>query len=509
MPHAPWVRYGVAVGAVLVAWLVRSSVTPGLGPTALPFIFFFPAIAIAAWFGGMRAALLAIVLSGMTCTWFFVAPTHSLRIARLHDAAALAAFALASFLIALPMEIMHRARARLRAREQELQRVIDGTPFMLTRCTRDLRYAFVSRAYAEMIGRKPQDLAGKFIVEIMGEEGFKTILPHVQEVLLGNRVEYESAVHFQGVGERSLRVIYTPEKDADGKVVGWIASILDVTARKKTEEALRIAHEELAGHASRLEGLIAARTAKLQDAVTELEAFSYSVAHDLRAPLRAMQGYADALLEDSSLDLNPESRNYVQRIQRAAARLDRLTREVLTYSQLSRQAIDLQTINLEKLVREIVDHYPELSANAHYIEIRSPLLPAIGHESLLTQALSNLLVNACKFMPDGAAPKVVVHTERVAFTHASSDTASQPSDAPAWVRIWIEDNGIGIAPEHRNRLFQIFGRIHPSDKYEGTGIGLAIVKKAAERMGGSVGFQSQVGKGSRFWLQLPAVQSRE
>jgi PAS domain S-box-containing protein len=702
--------------------------------------------------------------------------------------------------------------------EPGLEAIIDRTPFMLTRCGADLRYRFVSPAYAEMLGRKPEDVVGKRIVEIMGEEGFRMILPHVERVLAGHRVEYESAVHFEGVGARLIQVVYVPETDHAGRVTGWLASIVDITdwkraerrllsnlaiseilaespalddavvrvlqmvgetlgwavgavwtpdpetnalrcfkvwsadgdrfapfeaagrkctfshgaglpgrvwavlkpvwiadvmrdpnfprapfaaaqglhgafafpilfgekflgvmeffsheirepdqallamfgiigaqigqfiqrkraernvaeaarvqaalyrfierrhraeslveiynsaldailealqcerasillfdaggvmrfaawrglsetyrqaveghspwkrdatnpepifinnidtaelsdslkavvkgegigalafiplvsrgrlvgkfmtyfnaphafesdqlglaltiarqivfgvERNRAEEALREAHALLADKASHLEGLVQQRTARLQETVADLEAFSYTVAHDLRAPLRAMQGYAEVLVTQASTSLSPQHQNYLQRIQRAAARLDTLTREVLGYSQLSRREVTLQPVDLEKLLRDIREEYPQLRGT-DCIEIRSPLLAVLGHGGLLSQTLSNLLINACKFITPGKTPKVVVRTE----------------EAGEQVRLWVEDNGIGIAPEHRDRLFKIFGRIHPDHKYEGTGIGLAIVKKAAERMGGTAGFESEVGKGSRFWVQL-------
>jgi len=129
-----------------------------------------------------------------------------------------------------------RTEEVLRAREHELELIINRTPFMFTRCSRDLRYRFVSRAYAEMIGRRVEEVAGKSLVEIMGKVGYETIRPHVEKVLQGERAECESEVDFQGVGRRLLRVVYTPEKDEHGNVEGWIASILDVTERKRGEQ---------------------------------------------------------------------------------------------------------------------------------------------------------------------------------------------------------------------------------------------------------------------------------
>lgn len=127
----------------------------------------------------------------------------------------------------------------LRERESELEAIVNRTPFLLTRCTRDLRYHFVSRAYAKMIGRAPEDVVGKPIIDILGNAGFRTILPHVAQVLQGHRVEYESDVQFEGIGMRSLHVVYIPDKDLHGNVTGWIASILDITGRKEAEKALR------------------------------------------------------------------------------------------------------------------------------------------------------------------------------------------------------------------------------------------------------------------------------
>jgi PAS domain S-box-containing protein len=128
-------------------------------------------------------------------------------------------------------------RKGARPRESGLQRLINETPFMLTRCSRDLRYLFVSRAYADMLGRDPADIEGKPIVDIMGDEGFSTIRPYVDRVLDGQRVEYESEVSFAGVGIRSLSVMYTPDRDIDGEIVGWIAAILDITDHRGARDA--------------------------------------------------------------------------------------------------------------------------------------------------------------------------------------------------------------------------------------------------------------------------------
>ena len=157
-----------------------------------------------------------------------------------------------------------RAEEALRAKEAELEAIINRTPFMLTRCSRDLRYRFVSRAYAEMLGRTPEEIAGKPIVEIMGEEGLKTISPHIERVLKGHTVEYETEVSFRGVGAPWLHSVYTPDRDAKGNVVGWFASITNIARRKSAELALQESKELL-------EARVRERTRELDAANIELK----------------------------------------------------------------------------------------------------------------------------------------------------------------------------------------------------------------------------------------------
>jgi PAS domain S-box-containing protein len=157
-----------------------------------------------------------------------------------------------------------RAEKTLRAKEAELETIINRTPFMLTRCSRDLRYRFVSRAYARMLGRTPEEIAGKPIVEVMGEAGLKTISPHIEKVLKGHAVEFETEVPYRGVGAPWVHCVYTPDRDSKGKVIGWFASITDITRRKLAEAALQKSKK-------RLEERVRERTHELHLANKELE----------------------------------------------------------------------------------------------------------------------------------------------------------------------------------------------------------------------------------------------
>ncbi len=238
----------------------------------------------------------------------------------------------------------------------------------------------------------------------------------------------------------------------------------------------------------KLERLVYERTASLQEAVQQMEEFSYTISHDLRAPLRAMQVYSQALLEDYADALSVEGVGYLKRLALNATRLDKMILDVLSFSRIARGDHTMERVALDKLVREIVRHYPEMQSPRAVLAIES-LADVTGHEPSLTQVISNLLSNAVKFVPAGVTPEVKVWTEQ----------------RGGQVRLHVRDNGIGIPPQYQHRLFNMFERVHPDLPYEGTGVGLAIVRKAVERMNGTLGVQSAPGTGSTFWIELPAI----
>jgi PAS domain S-box-containing protein len=274
-----------------------------------------------------------------------------------------------------------------------------------------------------------------------------------------------------------------PLRDTAGNITRWFGTNTDITELRMTQEELKKAKEELQLHADSLEVIVADRTAKLHEIIGELEAFSYSLSHDMRAPLRAIQGYTQMALEECGEKAGP----LLDRVISAAVRLDRMIQEVLSYTRISRQEIRIGRVDVDRLVHEIISERPELQQPRAEVIVKTPLLPMHGHEASLTQCLTNLLGNAVKFVPRGVKPRVVV----------SSETRDDE------VRLWIEDNGIGIESHTQTKLFEMFYRINSEKDYEGTGIGLAIVRKAVERMGGTVGVESEPGRGSRFWVQLP------
>jgi light-regulated signal transduction histidine kinase (bacteriophytochrome) len=248
-------------------------------------------------------------------------------------------------------------------------------------------------------------------------------------------------------------------------------------------------HAQVQRHAAELEQRVAERTAELREINAELESFSYSVSHDLRAPLRSIQGFAQILLEEYDDRLEAAGRDYLQRIMAAARRMDALTEDLLTYSRLSRASVELMAVSLEAVVEEVLTQLEgDIRGNAACVTVEKPLLKVMGHYATLVQVVANLLTNSIKFVAPGVRPQVRVWTE------GRDDR----------VCLRLRDNGIGIAPDYQERIFRVFERLHGPETYPGTGIGLSIVRKGMDRMGGEVGVESAPGQGSTFWLELPS-----
>jgi signal transduction histidine kinase len=230
------------------------------------------------------------------------------------------------------------------------------------------------------------------------------------------------------------------------------------------------------------------RVAQLTETNQALEAFTYSIAHDLRAPLRAMLGFSRALLEDYGAAMDASGQDFANRIVGSAKRMDDLIQDLLSYSRLSREQIKLGRVKLEAALDEVLKQCePQVREKEAEIRVESLHSEVWAHRGVLVQMLVNLVSNSLKFVATGVKPRVRIWSE-----------VGGP-----WVRLSIQDNGIGIASEHHQRIFRVFERLHGPEEYPGTGIGLANVSKAAERMGGRVGVESQLHQGSRFWVELP------
>lgn len=363
---------------------------------------------------------------------------------------------------------------------------------------------------------------------------------------LGN-VQSSEDPHLQWVRAEGLRAYYVTPLLVDERLVGILA--FGSRQRESFDEAdqeffeslarylaMGLEHQrlivELRGNAVQLESAVAERTASLQEMVAELEHFSYAMTHDMRSPLRAMRGLAGILLEEGAAELKPEHREYLHRIALSAERMDALVKDALQYSLVLRGKLEVGPIDADALVRELLDSNPELQPPRANVRIVSPLPVVRANRAGLIQCFSNLLGNAVKFVLPGCTPEVLIGAEDVPTgerrqsrqpgpgmpQNGGSDpvASDRGSEEPATsaspererpgraVRMFVQDNGIGIDRQHRDKIWVMFQRLDRS--YPGTGIGLALVRKAVERMGGRVGVESEPGRGSRFWIELERAE---
>lgn len=354
----------------------------------------------------------------------------------------------------------------------------------------DLDGAITSwNAGAERIfGYAASEVMGKPVFMLAPPEKANDVRRILERVRSGKPVHRMEAMRIQKGGQRiCVALSVSPIRDSAGKIIGIAKIARDITELKAAERALQEARQQLTQTNAHLEQLVQERTAKLRETIAELEYMSYSIMHDMRAPLRAITAYSEMIGLDSATQLSHQSQEFLARAKTAARRMDELICDVLNYSRLVRQGLELQPVNLVELLSGIIDTYPAFQPPKVNIRIAPDLPPVQGNEAALTQCFSNLLDNAVKFVRPGELPVVEITGE---LNHGR-------------VRIVVKDNGIGIQKELHERIFGIFQR--GSNEYEGTGIGLAIVHKAIERMGGKAGVESEPGQGSRFWIELPAA----
>jgi PAS domain S-box-containing protein len=352
------------------------------------------------------------------------------------------------------------------------------------------RVQWTRRTY-ELHGLKPGEFDGT--VEAFVRVVHPDDLPHVKaalEAALRQKAQYQielRVIHPDGKVRwlsTSGNVLFAP----DGTPQRMIGATADITERKEAEAQLRSDNRKMTMHAQGLEREVALRTAHLRQTVESLEGVAYTIAHDLRAPLRALNGFAQLVREDYGPKLDETGLDYLGHIASSAERMDHLINDLLSYARLSHSDIPFEPVDLDGKIHEsIIELQKEMHDRNATVEIRGNLGAVMANRTVLGQIVSNLMTNALKFVQPEKSPRLEVWSEQ----------------REGRVRLFFKDNGIGIEPEHQEKIFGLFQRLHDNDTYPGTGLGLAIVRKGIERLGGTAGLRSGPGRGSTFWIELP------
>lgn len=260
----------------------------------------------------------------------------------------------------------------------------------------------------------------------------------------------------------------------------------EVAVRQKAEKSLHEAQVQLRQHAALLEERVTERTRYLRETILSLEGVCYHLAHDLRAPLRAMDGFTSLLLNECSSGLDETGRGHAEKIVQAAERMDLLIDGLMEYGRLGHEYYPIEPIQAKITLKRALSQLNQDSQDS-LVTLGTSWPEVLGNVALLELVFFHLLNNALKFIRPRVVPRIRVWIE----------------DRSPCARVWVEDNGIGLPMDYADKAFGIFQRLHPTEQYPGTGMGLAIVAKAVSRMKGRVGVESNLHDGSRFWFELP------
>ncbi len=378
-----------------------------------------------------------------------------------------------------------RAEQALRAQAQQLSSIYDTVGdvifYLVVEGKDDYRFASVNQSFLTTTGLEFDQVVGKHVTEVTPPSALALVLERYGEAIREKRVvRWEETSQYPS-GTLTGEVSVAPVFNEAGVCTHLVGAVHDVSERKKAEMEIRRLNAEL-------EQRVVERTAQLEAKTHELETFTYSVSHDLKAPLRGIAGYSRLLLEDHTDQLNDEGRTFLENIRRATEQMSQLIDDLLSYSRLERRDLQVRPVNLQAIVQALVAEYAGV-AQARGVSIAVDVPPTAPHTDPegVSMSLRNLIDNAFKFTRDTANPRIEItgrETEKSCI-------------------IMVRDNGIGFHMQYHDRIFEIFQRLHPSEDYDGTGVGLAIVRKAVERMGGRIWAESELGHGATFYLEIP------
>jgi len=340
-----------------------------------------------------------------------------------------------------------------------------------------LKFVRQNRAFDQALGLYRNESLGKGAHDLFSAEEAEQIVRTDREAIDGDKLVNipEQTILTKTLGLRTFHTMKLPITDGQGRAQFLLAISTDITERKLSEQAI---------HA--LNAALEMKAAQLQESNKELESFSYSVSHDLRAPLRAIDGFALMIEEDYVDRLDAEGRRYLSVIRENAKRMGGLIDDLLEFSRVGRLPVSAREIDVDQLVRELAAELTDGDSARAQVQIGS-LPPARGDPGLLRQVWTNLLSNALKYSGKAARPRIEVSGRQTALESSYS----------------VRDNGVGFDMTYADKLFGVFQRLHRADEFDGTGVGLAIVQRVVARHGGRVWAEGKVNEGATFSFALP------
>ena len=478
-------RYGLAVVSVAAA-LGLALLAQAYAVHNPEFPLFLLSIAVTVWYAGSAPGVLAVLLSSVSFNYFFTEPLYSFYIAA-SDRVDFIVFVLFALIISWFSSRRRRIEQELREARDKLEievaeRTQQANLLNLTHDSifvRDMDFlvTYWNLGSQELYGWTAEDAIGKQSHQLL-----QTVYPTPLDDV---RAELMRTGRWEGELERTkadgTHVIvasrWSLQRDERQRPLTILETNNDITERKRTEEAIRKLNEDLEK-----------RTVELASINKELEAFAYSISHDLRAPLRHMAGYAELLQKHAASILDEKSRRYMTMILEAAKRMGDLIDDLLAFSRIGRAETQKTIVSLEQLVKEALSEVQQ-ETDGRKIDWRIGALPNLyGDRSMLRLALVNLVSNAVKFSRKRPQAEI-----EIGCTDGKQEE----------IVVFIKDNGVGFDMKYVNKLFGVFQRLHRTEEFEGTGIGLATVQRIIHRHGGRIWAEGLVDKGATFYFSVP------
>jgi PAS domain S-box-containing protein len=476
------VRYGLAIGSVavalgigLLAW--RSNIRH------VEFTVFLFAIAVTAWYGGTAAAMLAVVLASLAYAYFFAEPIHSFAVNR-ENLPHYVLFVLFALLVGWFGAVRRRVEEILRERASLLDLTHD-TVFV-----RDMYDVITSwnRGAEELYGWSSQEAVGQ-VSHQLTQTIFPAPLDEINAQLLRTGRWEGELTHTKRDGKQVVVASrWSLQRDERGIATAILETNNNITERKEAEEALRRSHNELEIKVKERTAALSTINEELKSVNKELEAFAYSISHDLRAPVRHIAGFTELLQKHADAVLDEKSRHHISMILDSSNRMGTLVDDLLAFSRIGRAEAHNTDVDLAQTVKSVLN---ELTPDTHARKITwrvGDLPTCYGDPAMLRLVFTNLISNALKF------------TRTRDHAQIQIDSSNHRADE---VAVFIKDNGVGFDMKYKDKLFGVFQRLHSQEAFEGAGIGLATVERVVHRHGGRVWAESSVDHGATFFVALP------